>query len=445
MFNVLSDHTAAPSRSNHKRTGLQLSSRVSALLLTSLFFVVVFDPSDSLTGLKKYLFLLLLSWWLLLRTRINKQPRILPASLLIFIFFGLVFPTLSIFSYYLQGGDFEEYEGFSTLVGYLSLMLLVIFSSMREPTVHFFVKVLTVQALVTIGLFALLSLNSALIETITTFGYDHGFLWINAKSYGGFHFLQIFFKTSPFMVLSLAYFSEKCFSLRSSNPITFVLLITSCLALLISGTRANIAFAVIIPGYFAIQNFRWGSFSLKICTLFALCFLLALLLVNVDILIAMLDPSEESNSVKLGYWGDYLKIFSDPVVLIFGQGIGVVHYFESLGMDLRITEVTLLELVRNFGIFMAIGYLAFWIAPLIMLSKNRFADYNWLRIAYASYLLISMSNYFILSSTGMVLLSIVYGVCLGRVDNYTVRKKESSVSIQSIFSRNSGNAPSTVG
>jgi hypothetical protein len=167
---------------------------------------------------------------------------------------------------------------------------------------------------------------------------------------------------------------------------------------------------------------------------------LGLFAANAGILITMLDPSEYSNAVKLGYWDDYVKIFSDPVVLFFGQGIGALHYFDSLGMDLRITEVTLLELVRSFGLIMAFAYLVFWIAPLILLRRARFRDCHWLWVAYASYLLISMSNYFILSSSGMVLLSVVYGECLGRVNHSTLRKKGIIASTRSVLSSNAENS-----
>jgi hypothetical protein len=407
----------------------QISRRISALLLLCLFAIVVFDPSDSLTGLKKHVFLTLLSWWFLLQVGTKRPPPIVPATLLIFICFGLLLPFLSIISYYLQGGDFLEYDGFKTLVGFLSLGLLIVISSLEVSALHLFVVILNVQALVTVGLYIFLSLNPAFIEPITLFGYEQGFLWINPKDYSGIKFLQIFFKTSPFMVLSAAYYSAKYFTpSRDRNGFALLLLSASCLALLISGTRANMAFAVIIPGYFAIRNLKWASLPSKFFTIVVLGVLLGLVAANIDILAAMLDPNETSNAVKLGYWDDYIQIFSDPIVFLFGQGIGVVHYFDSLGLELRITEVSLMELVRNFGVLMAIAYCFFWIAPLFMLRRAGFYDRHWLWVAYASYLLISMTNYFILSSSGMVLISIIYSECLKsrRLSNFSNERRSTA-------------------
>jgi hypothetical protein len=416
MFSSLPNQTTPPTGTSKVLRKQNISTRISSLLLISLFFIVVFDPSDSLTGLKKYFFLALLFWWLLLRVGTKAPPPILPAVILIFLYFGLIFPILSILSYYLQSGNTSDYEGFTTLVGFLSLALLILISSMRVPALDLFLKVLTIQAIITLGLYVYLSLNPALIDLITVFGYDQGFLWINTKDYGGLQFLQIFFKTAPFMVLPVAYYSSQYFNTsRDHKGLDLILLAICSFALLISGTRANMAFAVLIPAYFAVRGIRRAKLVHRILVVFVLGMLVSLLVSNIDILIAMLDPKEESNAVKLGYRDDYIKIFSNPWVLFFGQGIGVVHYFESLGMYLRLTEVTPMELVRNFGIFMAFAYLVFWIAPLFLLKHTRFRDYHWLWIAYASYLVISMSNYFILSSTGMVLLSIIYSVCLMQV------------------------------
>ena len=415
------------------------SSRITSLLLAGLLVVVVFDPSDSLTGLKKYIFLALLVWWLLLRISTKRPPQIRPAALLIFFFFGFLFPSLSIVSYYFQGNDFTDYEGFRTLIGFLSLAFLVIISSMHTSTINIFIKVLTGQAIATLGVTAVLTSNPALIAPVTIFGYDQGFLWINAKNYGGLEFLQIFFKTAPFMVLPTAYYASIYFSMSNERTARALLLLAiCCLALLVSGTRANMAFAILIPAYFAIRSLKRANLSRLVIVLVFAIATLTMILVGIDIIVAMLDPQEESNAVKIGYWSDYVNIFSNPTVLLFGQGIGVVQYFSSLDLDLRITEVTLLELVRNFGMFIAIAYLVFWLAPIVLLRHPSFQHYNWLLVAYVSYLLISISNYFILSSTGMILLSIVYSVCLMPIRSPEAHRRVSFVSHELLAKRSAG-------
>lgn len=402
---------------------------ISAFLLCSFFLVVVFDPSDSLTGLKKYIFFALMSWWLLQQFITKKPPQILPSAMWITAIFGLFFPLLSIISYYIQGGDFVDYEGFSNLIGFLSLTLLILITSMKELSLKLFRWILTVEVFMTVFLYLILSILPDFTESVTLFGYAKGFLWINAKSYGDFQFLQIFFKTAPFMVLPTAYYADRYFNFSNTrNARTLFMLSACCLALLISGTRANMVIALFIPAYFGIRSLLFASFTQKILFFILLFILFVFLLTNIDIILAMLDPEEFSNNVKLGYLNDYMRIFSDPIVLLLGQGIGVIHHFESLGLDLQITEVTLLELVRNFGLIIATGYIAFWIAPLILLRQDRLRQYRWLRVGYASYLLISMSNYFILSSTGMVLLSVVYCVCLRQTSHSDLPDSQQPIS-----------------
>lgn len=390
-----------------------MPQRVSNFLLLCLLAIVVFDPSDSLTGLKKFAFLGLLLWWLTLRIASTGVPRLSPAAIGLFLAFGVVLPGMSMLSYYLQGGDLESYAGgLQTFVGFLSLFLLVIVSSLKVSFLEIFNEVLTAQAFATIALSAFLYLNADWVTPVTLFGYDQGFLWLNPKAYGGFEFQQIFFKTAPFMVLPVAYYSSRVFRPQIGLPLLDIALLIVCaLGLFISGTRANIMFSVLIPVYFAARRMRNSTSSQKLLVGLLLVSFAAMIALNLDVIGAMFDTKEESNSVKLGYWDDYVNIFSDTWVLMFGQGIGVTQYFNSLGLDLQITEVTLLELVRNFGIIIACAYIVFWCAPIVLLRRRQ-RNLHWLLIGYGAYLLISVSNYFILSSTGMVLLSIVYSAAL---------------------------------
>jgi hypothetical protein len=426
---------------NQARLSHGMRNHISTLLLSGLLVVVVFDPSDSLSGLKKYFFvsLMIFSAWLYLAS--EPQIRISVPALVVALAYGVFLPTLSIFSYYLQGGHSSDYEGLSSLIGFFSLMLLIVLKSLEWKASRLFIKVLDIQAMATAALYVILNSYPDLIEPVTIYGYDHGFLWINQKEYGSLGFLQIFFKTAPFMVFPAAYHAFLFFSGREQARTQHLfLLVISCLALLISGTRANIVFAFIIPAYFAVVRLERAGVPTLVYLAPTVAVLLGLLLTNSEVLSAMLDPNEFSNSVKLGYWEDYGKIFTNGLVLFFGQGIGVIHHFESLGLDLKLTELTLFELVRNFGLLGAIAYVFFWLAPLYILRKIEFQELSWMRVAYACYLVISMSNYFILSSTGMVLMSIIYANCLyhgsGRIEQITVKGASAIFPPSRLFSGN---------
>ena len=77
---------------------------------------------------------------------------------------------------------------------------------------------------------------------------------------------------------------------------------------------------------------------------------------------AFLDPSEASNSTKLAMLQEYAGILSNPVDLIFGRGLGAYEYWEGRGYKF-VTELTYLELVRNFGLLGAVVMLGLLLFP----------------------------------------------------------------------------------
>jgi len=409
-----------------------MSRHILVVLVTLLLLVVVFDPSDSLIGAKRYVFISLLVWWALIQIKGTRPLEVSRASLLIVLCFGLFLPNISMISLLLQGGGYSWQELLNSSVSYYSLVLLVPFSRMMGLVLPIFLRVIGLQVVATIAIYILVILIPDLTEAIIEFGYQNGFLWVYLKSYGEFQFMQVFFKTAPFMVFSVAYYSAYCFS--SFKPLSWFaifMLLASCFALTISGTRSNIMFAMIIPIYFV---FGFGGSRKKApAKPFLLLLLFAIfggLIANADLVFSMFDPLEQSNSIKIGYLDDYANILSDPVVLLFGQGIGSVQYFPSFGEYMSATELTLLELIRVFGIVAALAYLGFWLAPLVILKRRRFTGFHWFRVAYGCYLVICLSNNFIISSTGMVLLSIVYGLCLIPANiNYSFHKKLASLEI----------------
>jgi hypothetical protein len=395
-------------------------------LLTAFLIAIVFDPSDSVLGLKLYILTTLFLMWAIRSSSLNNfNYRVEP--LFIFLLFGLFFPLFSIFIFYFRNGILEDYQGFNELKGYLSLYLLVILSAYRIDFISIFLWVIVIQVFVTILIMLILTIYPEFFTAFSNYGFDYGFLWINLKSYAEVNFIQVFFKTAPFMVFPLSYFSynffNHYFNKRNVKIFDLLFLICSVFALFISGTRANIFIAILVPVYYVFIFCGGGRLSGKILfglTIFV--FLIIVTIYNFDTLTYMLDPNEFSNAIKIGYLNDYIKIFSDPVTLAFGQGIGSSYFFESVGQDFLITELTIPELFRRFGLVLSSFYLVLFIAPIWMLNKKGLRSYRWVRVGYISYLIVSLSNYFLLSSTGFILLSMIYGICFGFISNKSIAK-----------------------
>jgi hypothetical protein len=128
-----------------------------------------------------------------------------------------------------------------------------------------------------------------------------------------------------------------------------------------------------------------------------------------------LDPAEASNSIKLSFLGDYASIFSNPVTLLFGQGLGAYYpwinsgqpAFEDTGANFYfITELTSAEMIRSFGLVGAlpmmmlllfpVGYAFFGQTPRRQRS---------LAIGFLAYLGMSTTNPLLFSSSGILILS----------------------------------------
>jgi hypothetical protein len=121
---------------------------------------------------------------------------------------------------------------------------------------------------------------------------------------------------------------------------------------------------------------------------------------------AFLDPSEAANSIKLNKLEDYFRMFEDPVTLLFGRGLGVYDTWTEGGHPYYVTELTYLEMVRNFGLIAALVMLALLLVPI---AHAFFADTHrrerGLAVAYFLYLMMCATNPNLFSSMGMLILA----------------------------------------
>jgi hypothetical protein len=120
---------------------------------------------------------------------------------------------------------------------------------------------------------------------------------------------------------------------------------------------------------------------------------------------AFFDPEEVANNIKLTTLRDYLHIFSDPATLLFGQGLAVPYDWSARG-PFVLTELTYLELIRNFGIFGALVIFVLLALPLInaIFFPTSQRD-KALAVAWFLYLVMSASNPMLFSSTGILILA----------------------------------------
>ena len=366
----------------------------------------VFDPADRVLSFKVWLFLLCWAVTFCARTFSRMQAGV-SLGLLIYTLLFILIPVLSIGRFLLTNGS-VLFEGFSLLKGYLLITLVPMLVLNRINLLPRLCAVLTVLALTVIGVFIAMRLDPDIYAVMTLFGQSTGIALVGKQDYGsGVTLLQVYFVTTPMLVISIAHYFSRAHSdpRPTAKRLFWGLVVINVVGMLLAGTRNNILVSVLLPIALSVIYAR----NKTIGALFSLAVVAALAVVFADELGAFFDPTETSNSIKLSLLEDYSRIFSDPLSLIFGQGLGAYYHWES-GSDFYITELTYLELVRNFGLLGAVVMLGLLLFPVgHAFAANRSRGDKAIALAYAFYLAICATNPNLFNSMGILILSVILG------------------------------------
>lgn len=178
--------------------------------------------------------------------------------------------------------------------------------------------------------------------------------------------------------------------------------IINCVAMFVAGTRNNMFVAILLPAFIYLVYSK-HKFLIGVCILTIFFFIIT---IYYSELLIMLNPEEESNSTKLELWNDYKRIFSNSKNLYFGQGLGS-YYNWSVRGSYFISELTYLEIIRNFGLVLGLPLIFLLLFPFIFGLIIRNFKQIYFVWAYFFYLIMSISNPLFFSSLGMLILSIL--------------------------------------
>jgi hypothetical protein len=376
-----------------------------SLVLWAFLITCVFDPADKLLGMKVWIFLL--CWLFAACTMAARRRRIaVPAGLFAYTSVFILVPLLSIAWYVMNDGR-EPFEGLGMFKGYVLITLALLLVLSQVNLLRELSAVLTLLAIAVIAVFVGLMVSSDFYAALYLFGKATGIVLVDKRDYGsGVILLQVYFVTSPMLAISIAYYFDRVMSasVRKTKILYFILMLLSIVGMLLAGSRNNILVSMLLP--IALWFLYTRHKVLGACL--SLVALTGLFIFFFDELQAFFDPTEISNSVKLGMYDDYSKLFSDPITLLFGQGLGAYHFWEGRGTYYYVTELTYFEMVRNFGLFGAAVMLALLLFPIIhaFVLNRRFPE-KAVVIGYAAYLVMSFSNPNLFSSMGTLILSVI--------------------------------------
>jgi len=371
----------------------------------ALFFLFIvstlFDPADLVLGLKVPLFLAcwLSGAWLWMRDR---GRGTVPTGLCVFVLLMVLIPIGSI-CYYLLADGREPYAGFLLLKSYLFISVAILIYITRVDVIKYLAWALTMLAVAIVVLTVVVQMYPVVYLPVYRVGNAFGIFSLGGRDYGsGTEFFQMYFVTSPMLAVSIAYYFQRLRSMGKQRIRYLFLMMLSACAMFLAGTRNNMLVAVLLP---IVLFLTYSKHRLAFACVAALGLSVALYQGRREI-DAMFDAQEASNSTKLRTLGDYGDILgSDMTNLFIGRGLGAYEEWTGRTYDF-ITELTLLEIFRNFGLLMGSVMTLLLLYPVIWayLIRPNYPDKTMI-IAYVAYLFMSMTNPLFFSSMGMLVLA----------------------------------------
>ena len=377
------------------------------IILILLLVVCIFDPADKMFGLKVPLFIF--AWLLFIFNIITNNQRVhVSLNLILYLMLFLLIPLISITYYFFISNGYVNYDGYRCFKSYLFITITLIFYISEIDLIKPMVVIMSVLSILTIMILIISYLNVNLsMNLYENVGHRYGIWSMGSKDFGRFILPdspQVFFHTAPLLVFAIAYFTMKVFYSTGATKILYGLLSAiNIFAMFLGATKSNIVFSIMTPIFVAL----WYAKSRKY-VLYAVAILVFILCIdNLEVLKnSVFNPNELSNLYKISFLKDYLSLFADVRVLLFGQGLG--SFFKSTMRGfVSLTELTYFEFIRKFGLILSLILFALIFYPLSKLRFKKFHNLHYVFIAYLCYLMMSFSNPLLMSSSGMLLLSLV--------------------------------------
>ncbi len=375
--------------------------------LALLFVDVMVDPTNLIFHLKYVLFGLVILVWALGN---YSKKQVFPQyfwTVLLFISFFMPFYELSagLINSALHNVPLGKMVYFNSF--FFFALVLVTVSEKMDLTAIFNYASLTI-VLITLGLYLVLIFDISLFgDLYRYFVLDKQVVVYALRDYGKVTLLMIFYKTSPLLVFPLSWYYYRLLVEKQKKGlfVNILLLVLTAATLYFSGTRANLASLVLISvfylGYFLFRRSKiWFVWALALGVLVVLFMLPAAAGL-------LLNRQEASNAIKFGYFSSYVNYFDHHwLSLLFGQGVGGRFYASGLHRMIDVSELTYIELVRIWGIPVALLFVSFLMVPLV--TEIKLKKITPIFIAYLAYLFIAGTNPLLLSSTGMLVLVYVF-------------------------------------
>ena len=352
-----------------------------------LWLGAVLDPVGQMFGIRYLSIALSVASiiWLIGTCKINYTEKSHRSSLILFI--AGILPIHGLFIYSLHAGASEFID-----TSYIAAGLLIIFSLLYrdQDSCMYGVKalLLTVRFL---SILIIVAYASPILghEAWISFFTERSVALVSFREYSGFNLPYVYFLASPLLILLIAHDFSKF--RQTLNFRTCAIFALSSFSLFLTGTRAHIIISIFfIPIYMLLISSAKTIY--KALLFVGVFFFMGLALEDFWVLFGLFfSPSETSNSMKLSLLDGYMEIFSNPVYFIAGQGFNAhewssdVRQMVSMEVGASKTELTYLELIRVFGVFVAAAFIS-TLLFFARATKSLPRDFSWIYPGLVIYL-----------------------------------------------------------
>jgi len=369
-----------------------------------LVFVLIVDPGDLIFHLKVPLFIAILLIWAALKCK--NLVRIDRDILAISLGFILI-PLLGIISAVIQDNLSDQVAAVGFFKSFIIITLLVVIIDMKIALDKYLIRFCILIPLIIIPIYICISIDPNSILTVYHYLNAKDVAKFSSRDFYGYKVIMLYYRTSPLLVFPLAYYCNAFFN-GNKRVFNFVMAGLFLFTLILSGTRANMLSGVVVVTYLLFNHLMMKRNKTPL--------VIAFTVVGIAILVFFqtlsFEKADQSSAIKSGHFDSYILLFIDhPQYLIWGEGLGSTFYTSGNRTFVSQTELTYLDVVRWFGIPLALAMFFLLLYPVIYLSLNKkVGDSKYLIAAYFGYLFIAGTNPLLMSSTGMLAIITMYSL-----------------------------------
>ncbi|KPN77496.1 hypothetical protein AEA42_08420 [Shewanella sp. Sh95] len=208
----------------------------------------------------------------------------------------------------------------------------------------------------------------------------------------------VYYSTAPCLIPALAYYLSN--SIRKNSNINKGTCVILFLGLVFTAARANmLAASILVFLYVMAINYLRGRIIVSI--FFAFLSSIGSIII---MYLLLSDVTEGSLAVKALHKESYLNEFSSDYfrMIVFGWAAGSSFFTQGFNEFTMLTELTLYETVRRYGLTATILILFFiWLPPIFRSFYGRLKiDTVFLGVGLLIYILVASTNPFLLGSIG---------------------------------------------